>query len=247
MSTTAAPHRSTSALVRRRVETGGERLWRHEDFASLPPQAVGQALSRLSRSGELRRLSKGVYYRPRKTSFGDSRPNPVMLRELATVHADVFPSGVAAAALLGFTTQNPARPELATTARSLPRKLVGESALVRTRRPRAWSALSREDAAFLELLRDGARASALPRRETALRLLTLLREDGRLERLLRVAPTEPPRVRAMLGALGEELGAEQRLLQRLHASLNPLSRYEFGPLAELKCAGRWRAKERRQG
>lgn len=48
----------------------------------------------------------------------------------------------------------------------------------------------------------------------------------------------------MLGALGKELGKRPRALKRLRASLNPLSRYDFGMLKVLPGAKRWQAKER---
>ena len=43
-----------------------------------------------------------------------------------------------------------------------------------------------------------------------------------------VADFEPTRVRAMLGALGEQLGKTAPALQRLRISLNPFSRFDFG-------------------
>ena len=88
------------AVVRRRVERGGERLWRMEDFRDLPSAATAQAVSRLTRQGLLERLSKGVYYRTRRTAFGESRPNPISLEKLASRRSTVFPSGLAAANLL---------------------------------------------------------------------------------------------------------------------------------------------------
>lgn len=236
---------SVAREVRRRIERSGDRVWRFEDFDDLPPQAVGQALSRLGRSGELRRLSKGVYFRPRHTAFGPSRHNPAALQRLAAEEGDVFPSGTAAAAMLGLTTQNPARAEVATTRGSLPRKLLGERAVVHTRRPAAWSTLSPEDAAVLEVLRDRASASEHSPHETVRRLSAALEARGRFRRLAAVAETEPPRVRAMLGAFGEHLNAPPPLLKTLRRSLNPLSRYDFGVLAVLPTASRWQAKDRR--
>jgi hypothetical protein len=76
-------------------------------------------------------------------------------------------------------------------------------------------------------------------------VLTLLSEKGRFERLLKVVDSEPPRMRAMLGALGEHLDKSPKALQRLKASLNPLSRFDFGVLAALDRAHYWQAKERR--
>ena len=84
-------------LVRQRIEQGGERLWRFEDFRGLTFSAVAQALSRLTRQGAIERLSKGVYYRNRETTLGKSRPNPASIRNLALRRNTMFTSGIAAA------------------------------------------------------------------------------------------------------------------------------------------------------
>ena len=230
-------------LVRQRIAAGGEGLWRLQDFRDLPVSAVAQALSRLAQQGEIERLSKGVYYRSRNTAFGKSKPNPAQIRELVSKDRTIFPSGISAANLLGFTTQNPAHGEVATSALSLPRKLVGADTVIHSRRPEAWSALSEIDAALLDFLRRSGKTSGLAPDETVRRLLSLLSEKGRLERLLKVADTEPPRVRAMLGAIGEQLSYSNPRLQRLRSSLNPLSRFDFGVLSRLPRARAWQAKE----
>jgi hypothetical protein len=85
----AKSHR-VMGLVRRRIERGGEHLWRFQDFRDLPFSAVAQALSRLKREGTIERLSKGVYYRNRKTAFGKSKPNPAAIRNLASHRTPPF-------------------------------------------------------------------------------------------------------------------------------------------------------------
>jgi hypothetical protein len=232
-----------AAAVRARIESSGERLWRLADFGGLPFTAVAQTLSRLARQGAIERLGKGLYYRPRQTAFGPSRPNLARIRSLATDRKGVFPAGTAAANLLGFTTQNPARIELATDSASLPRLFLGKDALIHTRRPAAWRALSEMDAALLDFLRNRGASSELPPEETVEKLLQYFREPGRFERMLKVAPSEPPRVRAMLGAIGEQIGQPDKFITGLRASLNPLSRFDFGILAALAHARRWQAKE----
>jgi hypothetical protein len=235
----------TAALVRQRIESGGERLWRLRDFRDLPFEAVAQSLSRLTRQGFLERLSKGVYYRTRDTAFGKSRPNPAAIQKLASSYKNVFPAGVAAANLLGFTTQTASRTEVATNAASLPRKLVGRETTIHTRRPEVWAKLSDTDAALLDFLRRGGSTSDLSPEETIRRTVRLFSEKGRFERLLKVADSEPPRVRAMLGAIGQQLGKGQTALHRMRVSLNPFSRFDFGLLAGLPHARFWQAKERR--
>jgi hypothetical protein len=237
--------RTVTTTVRRQVEDSGERLWRLTDFPGLPFPAVAQALSRLSRQGKLRRLGKGLYYRSRQTAFGPSLPNPASIRGLSIPQKAVFPAGLAAASLLGFTTQNPARVELATDGLSLPRLIVGKEAVIHTRRPASWRSLSPTDAALLDFLRNRGAGSELSPKETVRKLLDYLGEPSRLERLLAVAPSEPPRARAMLGAIAEQLGQPAEALQQLRGTLNPLSRFDFGLLAALAHAREWQAKERK--
>lgn len=233
------------ATVRRRIEEGGERLWRLEDFREYPFSATAQALSRLTREGVIERLSKGVYYRPRRTSFGKSRPNPADIQKLAATRKPIYPAGVAAANLLGFSTQAARRGEVATSALSLPRKLVGGETIIHARRPESWNGLSVEDAALLDFLRRAGRTSELPPAKTVERTVNILSESGRFERLMKVAPSEPPRVRAILGAIGEELGRVPRALISLRRSLNPFSRFDFGSLSGLRHASHWQAKRKR--
>lgn len=232
--------RQTAALVRERIEHGKERLWRLDDFRDLPFAAVAQTLSRLTRLGVLERLSKGVYYRSRETAFGKSRPNPATIQKLT--RQAVHPSGIAAANLLGFTTQTSRREEVATSALSLPRKLVGGNAIVHTRRPGAWGDISQMDAALLDFLRRGGVTGELSPEETVRRTLQLVSSNGCFERLLKVSDSEPPRVRAMLGAIGQQLKKNPAALRRLKASLNPFSRFDFRVLAGLPHAHEWQSK-----
>lgn len=244
---TSPKTRQTARYIRKRIEAGGERLWRFDDFPGLPPAAVAQALSRLTKEGLLQRVSKGVYYRPRQTAFGGSTPSPQSISRLAEGRKGVFPAGLAAASLLGFTTQVGGRQEVATSGFRLPRKLLGKDTVVHTRRPEAWEGLSDIDAALLDFIRLRGRTSELSPKETILKTLDLCGERGRFARLLRVADSEPPRVRAMLGAIGQSLGLRTSTLRRLRESLNPTSRFDFGVLADLPHAAEWQAKPPRLG
>jgi predicted transcriptional regulator of viral defense system len=119
---------------------------------------VAQALSRLAKGGVIERLSKGVYYRARQTTLGKSRPNPASLQKLVSAQQKMFPAGLAAANLLGFTTQSGPQVELATSRLSLPRKLLGRGAVIHTRRPEAWGGLT-EIACGTEARFDASKAS----------------------------------------------------------------------------------------
>ena len=234
---------SVAESVRKQIEAGGERVWRLADFENMPFTAIAQALSRLSRQGIIQRLGKGLYYRSRQTAFGQSKPNLSQLNFLSIRKKEVFPAGNAAANLLGFTTQNAAKIEVATNKLSLPRLIVGKETIIHTRRPESWKELSYKDAAILDFLRQGGKTSELSSDETVDKLLKHFREKGQFERLIQVAESEPPRVKAMLGAIGQQIGCQKNFLIALKKSLNPLSRFDFGNLITLKYAKQWQAKD----
>ncbi len=241
--TTEPAVQNTARVIRSRIENGGERVWRFTDFEGLPAAAVAQTLSRLSRQGVIQRLGKGLYYRSRPTAFGPSQPNRSQIQALPLRRRKVFPSGISAANLLGFTTQNSGRVEVSTDGSSLPRLIVGKETVIHTRRPESWHQLSQEDAAFLDFLRNRGAASELSPGDTVSKLIALARMKGRIDRLLKVAESEPPRVRAMLGAIAEQLGKPAGRLNQLRNGINPLSRFDFGILAALAYAKTWQAKE----
>jgi hypothetical protein len=95
---------------------------------------------------------------------------------------------------------------------------------------------------LLDFLRRGGKATELTPEETVRKTLALLSEKGRFQRLFQVADSEPPRVRAMLGALGQQLKKHDKSLRRLRSSLNPFSRFDFGMLAGLPHAREWQAR-----
>ncbi|MEX2530787.1 MAG: DUF6088 family protein [Gemmatimonadota bacterium] len=73
--------------------------------------AVDQALSRMARRGELLRVSRGRYVRPRQTRFGPRAPSvhEVAARFSRTTGETIVPSGAQEAHSLGLTSQVPIR------------------------------------------------------------------------------------------------------------------------------------------
>jgi hypothetical protein len=230
---------SVSTRVRERVLAEGERYWSHSDFGGLSAAAVAHALSRLTAEGVLRRVRKGLYYRPRATVLGPSVPS-ASAAVAHTLRVPLHASGLMAANGLGFSAQNPARGEFATPAAGAPGGL--GDAIVHTRRPLSRLELDREDGALLELLRDRARFSDLSPKETVERLVTGISDPERFKRLAGAAQSEPPRVRAMLGALGEQADMPADSLESLRTSLNPLSKFDFGVLGVLPNVRRWQGR-----
>lgn len=240
MSKASSRRPSTASTVRSRVTAKGDRLWRADDFPGLSITATSAELSRLARKGAVRRVAKGVYYRPGKWLMGETKPKSGDIVARA-FRASIQPAGLTAANALGLTTQNTALPEVALAAAKAPVSLRGR-AFIKTSRPASRASLSAREAAFLEVLRDRAQTSDLSPEETINRLQSVLRDANTLTRLARAAREEPPRVRAMLGALAESVGAPTMVLQMLRRTLNPISRFDFGQLGALSDARAWQAK-----
>jgi hypothetical protein len=97
----------------------------------------------------------------------------------------------------------------------------------------------------LDFLRTGGRTSERSPQATIRRTLELLSEAGRYRRLTDIGDAEPPRVRALLGALGERIGKHPKAVTQLRGSLNPLSRFDFGVFVAMPNAKAWQAKEPR--
>jgi len=97
---------SVAASVRRSVlDARPGAFFRRQDFDGTD-RAVESALSRLAAEGELLRVRRGLYWRGKATRFGMTRPSPFEVA-LAVAGPGAGPSGVAAAHLLGLTTQVP--------------------------------------------------------------------------------------------------------------------------------------------
>ena len=214
------------------------RLFTFKDFDDLPASAVAPALSRLAARGEIRRARKGIYYLPRTTALGDVPPDPVVLGE-AISRGRSHPAGLSAANLLGLTTQVPARIELVVEGKR-PMSLGGIEFKPRMGTNRRD--LHPRETALLEVLRDLGHLSDVSPAATKTRLLGVLHDGDARSRLLRAAIHEPPRVRAMVGVLAESAGAREDEVRRLRRTLNPTSKFDFGPLSTLPNAKPWGAR-----
>ena len=157
----------------------------------------------------------------------------------AISHGRSHPAGLSAANLLGLTTQVPARVELAVEdKRPMSPRGVEFKPRMRTNR----RDLGSREVALLEVLRDVHHLSDLSADATKSRLLDVLGDKTLRSRILRAAAHEPPRVRAMVGALAELAGAGSDELRQLHRTLNPTTKFDFGPLTTLSNAKAWAAR-----
>ena len=231
---------SVARVVLKRIEKGGEHcVWTYKDFADLSGLAVAAALSRLARKGHIRRVRKGVYYAPRVTRFGTTRPEPSSIAAAVLRRRGIAwsPTGLAAYNRLGFTTQvSP------TTTFAVSRRVRLGSAGLNTKlrfRPVVRRA-SADERALLDALRDLRWIADTTPGHVIARIVDLFHSKRvSFERVARFARREPPRVRALLGAIGSSIGADPHVLDELKGSLNPMTHFFLGLSDKLETAREW--------
>lgn len=84
-------------------------LYREKYATILSEAAFAQIISRLCRSGEIERVSKGIYCRPKKTRFGTILPSEREIIDLFTSGSNGVIVGYGLYNALGVTTQIPKR------------------------------------------------------------------------------------------------------------------------------------------
>lgn len=119
------------ARVLARIGNQPDEVWTPRDFADLGGRdAVDKTLQRLAIAGDLRRIDRGLYDRPTRSTL-TGRPSvpdyrAVMRAITRRDHARMIVDGMTAANDLGFTTAVPARIEVLVDARLKPIRLGGQ-------------------------------------------------------------------------------------------------------------------------
>jgi len=208
----------------------------YADFVQEPTQfaAVAAALSRLSKTGEITRFAKGQYYRPQVSRFGTVPPSDqAVLAAVGATTGQLMPyaTGVSIYNRLGLTTQVPAVVTLASTRRrrNLPRRL---RTVVR---PALEQVSDVPLLQWLEVLRDIRRIPDTSPDRVVTRVAKELRQLAPpvRRRLIELACQQaPPRARALLGALLENLPNKKEAVA-LRQTLNPLTTYRLGISAKV--------------
>jgi hypothetical protein len=119
------------------------------DFLALGKRAaIDQALSRMTKAGRLRRVGRGLYDRPRVSPILGEPLSPNLEKAAKAIGRRsglrIMPSVAAAANLLGFTTQVPARTSYQTDGRGAPVTLInGKRIYFSKRSPRQMALADR--------------------------------------------------------------------------------------------------------
>lgn len=209
--------------------------------------AVVKALNRMTASGKIRKLSKGKFYKPRKTQFGALQPSPYQIaKDLLEQDGELvgYITGYSAYNSLGLTTQIPSTLQIGTNRyrRAIKRGMYNISFILQ---PNKITKKNIELLRILDAIRFIKEIPATTPDEACSRLIAIISQlpEEKKIALSNLVLRYSPSVQALCGAILEKTGVENSLLKKISDSLNPVTEYNM-PIAEtvLTNKKKWRLK-----
>jgi hypothetical protein len=208
--------------------------------------AAAKAIERLISEQQIRRISTGIFYKPKKTAFGELKPGEEdLLRPYLFTGTNriAYITGIALYNRMGLTTQIPKDIKVASKAKEV-RTKIGN---INVRRVKSYVDVTNENYHLLEILDALKDFKLIPdlNKKSAIDLLinTIISlTKSELSSLVQYGNEYPPRARAFLGAILEKNNRDIDLAQ-LKQSLNPLTEYKLGITPDiLSTAEKWNIK-----
>jgi hypothetical protein len=205
-------------------------------------QALIKALNRMVLSGKIAKLSKGKYYKPETTPFGDLLPNQKqVVKDLMEEKGKIngYLTGYSIYNQLGLTTQvsntiqigkNEIRPSFKRDRYTID--------FIKQK-----NNITKDNVPLLQILDAIRYVKKIPDTNTTnscIRFIDILRQLKEKDFLLimRLAIKYPPATRALLGAILDELNSTKT--ETLYNSLNPITKYKLaGAFSVLSAAEKW--------
>ena len=208
--------------------------------------AASKAIERLIKKEIIKRLSPGVFYKANRTAFGELKPaeekiiTPYLFSRGRRI---AYITGLLLYNKMGLTTQVPRVLSIA----SRDKRIYISKGNIKATAEKSYVDVTDENYKFLEfldVLKDWNKIPDLDRQSGVQILKSRLQRynEREIEEIIGLALFYPPRVRAFLAALIEDV--EKKVsLNRLKESLNPFSTYNLGLSGTLlPTAKKWRIK-----
>lgn len=207
--------------------------FKYQRLAIAPDEypAATKAIERLIKKGVINRASTGVFYKPKKTAFGNLKP-----KEEELLKPYLFDNGKRIAYItgtslynrMGLTTQVPKNIRVA----SRSKRIVTKVGSIQVKPVKSYLDVTNENYYLMELLDVLKDFKAIPDTEKSQVIKFMLQKIKDLtnkekKELVDIALKYPPRVRAFAGAILNEINPTKPI-EDLKKSINPLTIYEFG-------------------
>lgn len=206
-------------------------------------EAAIKALNRMVISGKITKLSKGKYYKPENTPFGNLQPNQAQIvKDLLKENGKItgYLTGYSIFNQLGLTTQvsntiqigkNQVRPNFKRERYTI--------AFIKQK-----NTITKVNITLLQLLDAIRYIKKIPDvniEASCIRFLAIIKtqDEKEINTLVRLALKYPPVTRALIGALLEQL-QQGKVTEKLFKSLNPITKYKLtGAAKALSTTEKW--------
>ncbi len=196
--------------------------------------ATSKNIERLIKKGIIKRISTGIFYKPKQTVFGELKPNeeqiitPYLFKNNKRI---AYITGLLLYNKMGLTTQIPKEISVA----SSKKRIYISKGNIKASAVKSYVEVTDNNYKFLELLDAIKDFKNIPDldKKSVIKILTnkiLELNTKQKNELIEIALEYPPRVRALLGAIFENIGKN---IEKLDDSLNPLSEYKLGITKEI--------------
>ena len=203
-----------------------------------------KALNRMAKSGEINKLSKGNFYKPKKSKFGALEPShEQIVKDLLEKDSKLtgYLTGLSIYNQLGLTSQNSYIIEIGknTPKTTLTRGIFKVKFVLQKNK------ITKANIYQLQLLDSLKNIKKIPdttNQDAIKRLKSLIKglEQSAIELLITLSLKYPPSTRALLGAVLEDLKFNHSSLLKLRNSLNSISIYKNYSIASvIKSATKW--------
>lgn len=205
------------------------------EMESQNQSAVVKALNRMAATGEITKLSKGKFYKPRKTQFGELKPSAYQIAK-DYIERDGkligYITGYSAYNALGLTTQISSYIQIGTnkSRRAVKRDKYTISFIMQQ------NTITKKNIEILRIL-DAIRfireIPATTPNEACIRLKEIIKDlnDEQKEMLVKCSLKYTNYVRALCGAILEDIGYDGNSLDSIRKSLNGVTNYHL-PISE---------------
>jgi hypothetical protein len=195
-------------------------------------QTAAKALERFQKDGLIKKVSKGVFYKPEITLFGELKPDyEELLRPYLFENGKrvAYITGTTLYNRLGLTMQVANRIKIA----SRGKRINVDRGALKAGAVKSYTEVSEANYEVLGLLdafKDIKRIPDCSVAQALRRLSTILREFSKqqIESVIKFALVYPPRVRALVGAILQNNGHTDKGLEKLKNSLNPFTIINLG-------------------
>lgn len=193
---------------------------------------AAKALERMQKNGLIKKVSKGVFYKPEQTVFGELTPDySELLRSYLFENGKriAYETGTVLYNRLGLTTQMAFRTKIA----SRSKRINIDRGTLKADAVKSYAEVTGSNYVILGLLdafKDIKRIpdSSIP--QSIQRLAAILKElePKQIESLIKYALVYPPRAKALVGAVLQNNGYQGKELEKLKDSLNPFTTIKLG-------------------